>query len=454
MMHLSELRDALGAQMRHADTRFDRVVIDSRAVSAGDLFVALRGERQDGHAFLAQARSAGAVAALVSEWSDVELPQLRVPDTLLALQRLAALWRERLTLPVIAVTGSNGKTTTKQMLAAVMAARGPVLATRGNLNNHIGVPLTLLSLRAEHRTAVIEMGANHGGEIALLTQLARPDVGVVTQAGDAHLEGFGSRDGVARGKGELFAGLDGGIAVINADDAYAPLWRTLAARASILTFGIDAPADVQAQQLQLEPLDTAVGSRFLLRTPTGSASVRLPMPGRHNIMNALAAAACGVAMGLDAEVIAQGLGRVEGAQGRLSWLLTPERARLLDDSYNANPTSLRAGMELLAGLPGRRWLVLGGMAELGADAAQRHFEAGQLARALRLDGLYGLGPLAAEAVRGFGAGAYGFDDVAALVEALRPQLDADAVVLVKGSRSSRMERVVEMLTGTMLGGAH
>lgn len=454
MMALSELCALDGAELRNGDAHFTRVVIDSRAVAPGDLFVALRGEQHDGHSYVAQARSAGAVGALVSEWVDVELPQLRVPDTLAALQRTAALWRSRFALPVVAVTGSNGKTTTKQMLAAVFAARGPVLATRGNLNNHIGVPLTLLSLRGEHRTAVVEMGANHLGEIALLADLARPDVGVVTQAGDAHLEGFGSREGVARGKGELFAAIDGGVAVINADDTYAPLWRQLAARASVLTFGMSASADVSAQQLQFEPLDNAVGSRFVLRTPAGNASVRLPMPGRHNVMNALAAAACGVALGLEPDVIAAGLARVEGAQGRLSWQTTGEGARVLDDSYNANPTSLRAGLELLAGLPGRRLLVLGGMAELGADAPRLHFEAGTSARTLGIDGLYGLGPLAAEAARGFGAGAQVFEDVAALVEALRPQLDSKTVVLVKGSRSARMERVVEALTGRPVGGAH
>ncbi|MFP5306860.1 MAG: UDP-N-acetylmuramoyl-tripeptide--D-alanyl-D-alanine ligase [Gammaproteobacteria bacterium] len=453
MMALSELRAATGAEQRHGDAVFERVVIDSRAVQAGDLFVALRGERHDGHAFVAQARAAGAVAALVADWVDVELPQLRVDDTLAGLQQLATLWRARFSIPVVGVTGSNGKTTTKQMLAAIFAARGPVLATRGNLNNHIGVPLTLLSLRDEHRTAVVEMGANHLGEIAALAAVARPDVGVVTQAGDAHLEGFGSRDGVAHGKGELFASLDGGVAVINADDAYAALWRGLAARASVITFGIAAAADVCAQQIQPEPLADAVGSRFVLRTPGGSASVRLPMPGRHNVMNALAAAGCAVALGLEPETIAAGLGRVECAQGRLSWQRTAQGARVLDDSYNANPTSLHAALELLAGLPGTRWVVLGSMAELGPDALRLHFEAGRKARALGIERLLALGTLAAEAARGFGSGAETFDNAQALGDWLQPRLDADAVVLVKGSRSARMERVVEALGGRA-GGSH
>ncbi len=450
MMALSEAREVLNGELRHGDADFRRVVIDSRGVAAGDLFVALRGERFDAHQFVAQAQADGATAALVSEWVDSTIPQLRVADTLTALQQMSSHWRRRFELPVIGVTGSNGKTTSKQMLAAIFAARGPVLATAGNLNNHIGVPLTLLSLRAEHRTAVIEMGANHPGEIAALAMLARPDIGLVTQAGDAHLEGFGSRDGVARAKGELFAALDGGVAVVNADDTYAPLWRQLATRASVISFGLSAAADVQAQQIQSD----ASGSRFALRTPSGSASVNLPMPGRHNVLNALGAAACAIALGMEPAVIAEGLAQAQAAQGRLNWQQTPQGARLLDDSYNANPSSLRAGMELLAQLPGRRLLVLGGMAELGADAPQLHHAAGELARELGLDGLYGLGPLAAEAVRGFGAGAHGFNTVDELADALREQLDANAVVLVKGSRSARMERVVTALTGETAGGHH
>lgn len=450
MMMLAEACQLLDAELRHGDAEFARVVTDSRGIQPGDLFVALRGERFDAHQFVAQAHADGASAALVSEWVADGIPQLRVDDTLLGLQHLSRHWRQRFRLPVVAVTGSNGKTTSKQMLASIFAARGPVLATVGNLNNHIGVPLTLLALRAEHATAVIEMGANHHGEIASLAALAKPDIGLITQAGDAHLEGFGSREGVARAKGELFAALDGGVAVINADDVYAPLWRQLAARASVISFGIDAAADVQAQQIQLG----VSGSRFVLRTPAGSASVNLPMPGRHNVLNALGAAACAIALGMEPEVIAAGLAQAQAAQGRLNWQQTPQGARLLDDSYNANPSSLRVGMELLAQLPGRRLLVLGGMAELGADAPQMHYAAGQLARELGLDGLFGMGPLAAEAVRGFGAGAYGFNTVDELAGALRDQLDADVVVLVKGSRSARMERVVAALTGDAARGAH
>jgi len=349
MEALAQAALRLDAELIGADAPFARVLTDTRQLRAGDLYVALQGERFDGHEFLAQAQAAGAVGALVSRRVDHALPQLLVGDTLTALQLYGASWRADFDLPVVAVTGSNGKTTTKQMLAAIFAARGPVLATQGNLNNHIGVPLTLLSLRAEHRTAVIEMGANHPGEIALLARLARPQIGVVTQAGDAHLEGFGSREGVARAKGELFAALGaGGIAVINADDMYAPLWREMAGEASVLSFGFHEDADVRAVQVQPWSLEMPTAMRFELQTPEGRSTVELPLPGRHNIANALAAAACGVALGLAAEEIAQGLSRMQLPQGRVNWKHTPAGARVIDDSYNANPTSLRAGLELLA----------------------------------------------------------------------------------------------------------
>ena len=451
---LCGLAARIGAELSGADVPFLRVTTDTRKLEAGDLYVALKGENFDGHDFVAAARDKGAAGALVSTPVDCGLPQVCIDDTLSGLQNSAASWRSQFDLPVVAVTGSNGKTTTKQMLAAVFAARGPVLATQGNLNNHIGVPLTLLSLRDEHRTAVIEMGANHRGEIALLTHIARPGVGVITQAGDAHLEGFGSREGVARGKGELFAGLRGGVAVINRDDAYAPLWQELAGDNAVLGFGFCEEADVRALQAQPYPPESPTGMRFTLQAQEGRQTVDLPLPGRHNVGNALAAAACGVALGLDLRDIADGLARMQLPQGRLSWMTTPQGARLLDDSYNANPTSLAAGVELLADLAGERWLVLGGMAELGPEAPRLHFEAGQHARRLGIDRLFALGPLAAEAMKGFGPGANWFEDTQSLAEAVRKGLHEKVTVLVKGSRSSRMERVVAILTGINTGGEH
>lgn len=447
MERLSDVARRLGAERLGDDAAFARVVTDTRQIRAGDLFVALKGERFDGHDYVVQAKALGAAGAIVSRVVDGGGAQILVPDTLLALQAYSTSWRQDFSLPVVGVTGSSGKTTTKQILAAVFAARGPVLATEGNLNNHIGVPLTLLRLRAEHRTAIIEMGANHGGEIALLAALARPDVGIVTQAGDAHLEGFGSRDGVAHAKGEMFSALHGGVAVINADDVYAPLWRGLAADASRLSFGFSETADVRASDLVGVPEQAPEATEFTLHAPAGSQRVTLPLPGRHNVANALAAAAAGIALGLSLEEIGAGLGRVAPVAGRLAWSRTREGARLLDDSYNANPTSLRAALALLAGLPGERRLVLGEMRELGADAVELHEEAGRAARALGIERLYTLGALARHAANGFGTRAQAFEQLEPLVEALREDLGPDVTVLVKGSRGARMERVITLLTG-------
>jgi UDP-N-acetylmuramoyl-tripeptide--D-alanyl-D-alanine ligase len=293
------------------------------------------------------------------------------------------------------------------------------------------------------------MGANHAGEIAQLTAIARPQIGIVTQAGDAHLEGFGSREGVARAKGELFAALDDGVAIINADDAYAALWQQLASRASQLRFGFSEHADVRAEAIVLTP----TGSRFKLLTPSGRAEVELPLPGKHNIANALAAAAAGIALKLSPIQIAEGLSRAIPAAGRMNLKVTREGARLFDDSYNANPTSLRAAMETLVALPGKRWLVLGDMKELGADSAALHEAAGREARVLGIDCVYTLGPLARYAAEGFGKGR-AFDQLDALVDALRDELDSGVSLLVKGSRSSRMERVVAALTGNTSEASH
>ncbi len=453
MERLSDVGRRIGAVLHGEDRGFSRVVTDSRQLRPGDLFVALRGDHFDGHDYVQRAASLGAAGALVSHVVDGGGSQLLVEgDTLGALQAYAAIWRKEFALPVIGVTGSSGKTTTKQMLAAVFAQRGPVLATEGNLNNHIGVPLTLLRLRREHLTAVIEMGANHAGEIALLAALAQPGVGIITQAGDAHLEGFGSREGVAKAKGELFAVVAAGkgLSVINADDDYAPLWQQLAQGGKRLMFGFDATADVGAADVT--PI--ATGIAFTLRTPEGAARVALNLPGRHNVMNALAAAAAGHALGLTPDQIATGLSQVQPVAGRLNRLRTPEGATLIDDSYNANPTSLKAAMALLGDAPGERRLVLGEMRELGPDAAAIHQQAGRDAQAAGIDRLYTLGKLPQLAAEAFGPNAHAFDDVDALVAALRKGLDEGVTVLVKGSRGARMERVVAALTGAMTESAH
>jgi UDP-N-acetylmuramoyl-tripeptide--D-alanyl-D-alanine ligase len=457
MDRLAHLAQVVNGRLTGSDTGFAGISTDTRKLQAGDLYVALTGERFDGHEFVAQAASQGAAGALVERALDNVVSQVVVTDALKALQDYAAHWRSRFHIPVIGVTGSNGKTTTKEMLSAIFAQRGPVLATIGNLNNHIGLPLTLARLRAEHQTAVLEMGANHAGEIALLARIGRPTIGVITQAGAAHLEGFGSLEGVARAKGEMYSGLSAeGLAVINADDRYAALWRGLAAHCRQLSFGLEQKSDVTARNLR-EVVERESGHlEFDLDTPQGGARVCLPVLGRHNVMNALAAAGCALGAGLSPDEIAAGLGAMRGVSGRLMRREAVNGAHVIDDTYNANPTSLAAALEVMSHLPGRRWLALGDMGELGDESRELHRQAGEWARARGVERLFAVGPLSREAVAAFGAGATHFVDHAQLSAALRREIGADVTVLVKGSRSMHMEQVVQALlvpaSGPMTGG--
>ncbi len=452
---LSSLSGPLGARHRGADAAFAGVTTDSRRVRAGELFVALRGERFDGHDHVLSAARAGASGALVERYVAGGPGQLVVGDSRGALGDLARLWRRRFEVPVIGITGSNGKTTVKEMLTGILRARGPVLATEGNLNNDIGLPLTVCRLSDAHRAAVLEMGANHAGEIAYLAGVALPAVGVVTNAGAAHLEGFGSPEGVARAKGELFQSLpDDGCAVINADDRFAPLWREMARGCRRLEFGFGAGAAVRACDREAGELDgDRLGTRFRLVTPAGEAPVALPLPGAHNVMNALAAGAAAHALGLDPETIRAGLEVVRPVSARLQVLRAAGGARVIDDTYNANPSSLQAGLEVLRSMHGRHWLVLGDMAELGQDAVLLHRQAGDQARAAGVERLYTLGALAGEACVAFGREGERFESPDLLVTALRGALAEDVSVLVKGSRTMRMERVVAALCGDGTGAA-
>ncbi|MDX1593624.1 MAG: UDP-N-acetylmuramoyl-tripeptide--D-alanyl-D-alanine ligase [Gammaproteobacteria bacterium] len=445
-----ELRDAaelIGGRLQGAGPGFRGVSTDSRSVRAGSLFVALRGERFDGHDHVGAAFAGGAVAALVERDVPGHGPLLRVDDTVAALGRLAAGWRARFDLPLIGITGSTGKTTVKEMAATMLGRGGPVLATRGNLNNHIGLPLTLLELGPSHRAAVIEMGANHTGEIAYLTGLARPTVGVVTNAGPVHLEGFGTVAGVARGKGELFAGLAAtGTAVINVDDPHAGLWHELAADRRILTFGIEADADVTTDPGEIAESDGLHPRlRFPLATPLGSITAELPLAGRHNVANALAATAAAMVAGADLDAVRDGLAATPAVPGRLQGVPGPGGALIIDDTYNANPTAFAAAIELLATRPGQRWLAVGDMAELGDDAPRWHAWVGDQARARGIDRLLAVGTLAARAAESFGERGEVYADQEALVGVLRDELGAGTTLLVKGSRSAHMERVVEAL---------
>ena len=453
---LSEFARACGGVLAGADRAYTDVVSDSRALTPGQLFVALKGPNFDGGQFVSAALAAGAAGAVVATEQPLELPQIVVRDTQQALERAAQAWRADFSGPVVGVAGSNGKTTAKEMTAAILGQAGSCLATRGNLNNHIGVPLTLLRLEPSHRFAVVEMGANHPGEVAALVRLARPSVGMITNAGAEHLEGFGSLEGVARAEGEMIAGLSPtATAVINADDAFVDLWRTLTP-AQVVTFGVARRADFSASEVRAAVGTAGFRTHFLLRAPAGSAAIELALGGAHNIANALAAAAAAASAGATLEHISAGLSTMRAVPGRLEFRRAAGGAWLIDDSYNANPSSMRAAIAVLASLTGRKWLVLGDMAELGAAADEAHTEVGELARASGIERLYATGALMARATESFGAGAAWFADASALTAALTAALaaaGAEVRILVKGSRCNRLERVVAALTGTAPGGA-
>lgn len=437
----------LGGAASGADVSFRSVSTDTRTLEPGALYVALKGEHFDGHDFLDGAAARGAAAALVSHATNTALPTINVPDTRLGLGQLARYWRAQFRIPVIGVTGSNGKTTVKNMLAAILGEAGETLATAGNLNNDIGMPLTLLKLRATHRYAVIEMGMNHAGEIDYLTHLCRPTIALINNAAPAHLAGLGSVGGVARAKGEIFAGLgDDGIAVINADDAFCDFWRDLAAPHQVMTFGMQHDANVRARYEA-----GTQGARVYLSTPMVEVGVVLKLIGRHNALNAAAASCAAIAAGASLAHIQTGLEKLDATPGRLEVKAGLGGARIIDDTYNANPASVAVALDVLADFGGERVLVFGDMGELGETAEAAHRDVGKAARAAGVSMLYATGALSQHAVNAFGAGARHFADREALAAALVPQLHAGMTVLVKGSRSAGMEKVTAALIGKMAG---
>ncbi len=435
MMHLANCADAIGAALHGDNVSLNAVSIDSRTLSRGDFYVALKGERFDGHDYIDAAVAGGAAGVMVDAERSLPVPQLVIDDTRRGLGLLGKYKAGRHKLPTVAITGSNGKTTVKEIVTTILRLVGPVCATRGNLNNDIGVPLTLLSRHEEHRFAVVEMGANHAGEIDWLTGLTAPDVALVNNVEAAHLEGFGSLEGVAHAKAEIYRGLGSdGVALINGDSPYAPVLRAAAAHCRRIEFGTTATAGVrllEGPELQFE-LD---GRRH---------TAAFGLPGRHNAMNAVAAVAATWALGIGVDAIVAGLAGVAGVKGRLEIKRGLQDAVLIDDTYNASPAATRSAIDVLAQRPGRRILVLGDMLELGADAGAMHRQAGQYARGAGIDSVLTLGSLAAEAAAGFGQGE-AFGTLEPLLSRLQTMLDADTVVLVKGSRGSRMERVVERL---------
>ncbi|OLO03772.1 UDP-N-acetylmuramoyl-tripeptide--D-alanyl-D-alanine ligase [Salinicola socius] len=441
---LSAVAARLGASLKGADAAVMRIVTDTRALLPGDLLVALQGERFDAHDFLAQAREKGAIGAVVSYPVDDPLAQIQVPDTRLALGLLARAHRLAWDGKLIAVTGNSGKTTVKEMLASILSRRSPTLATRGNLNNDIGAPLTLLELTAEHRYAAIELGANHLGEIAWTTAQARPQVAVITNVTGAHVGEFGGMGQIAQAKGEILAGLSiDGCAVLDRDETYFPVWRTLSGRARVIDFAIDADASVMARDLAC---DSGGRYAFTLCLP-GEASVRiaLSLMGRHNVRNALAAAAATYALGFGAAEIATGLEACRSMSGRMQVVKGLRGGVVIDDSYNANPGAMRAALETLASLPAPRWCFLGAMGEMGRDSERLHAEIGRCALDLGIDFLGTYGEPARAATEAFGHEGHHFDDWATLERFAQDQLPSRASVLVKGSRSAGMERLVAAL---------
>ncbi|MGN2249035.1 UDP-N-acetylmuramoyl-tripeptide--D-alanyl-D-alanine ligase [Frateuria sp. GZRe14] len=442
MMRLSEIAVWTHGRLLGADLQVDGVAIDTRRLQAGELFVAIKGERVDGHDFVREAALRGAAAALVTRRVDVDLPQVLVNDTQAALGDLASAVRAQRDVRVVGITGSNGKTTVKTLTASILSRHGRTHVNAGNYNNELGLPLTLLAMPADTEYAVLEMGAGKPGDIAYLAAIARPDIGLVNTIAPAHLERMRSLEGVAETKGALYQALPAdGVAIINADDAFAGFFEGLAGSRATLHFGLDGHVDVGATILE-QRVD---GSRFLLRTPEGEAEVALPLAGRHNIANALAAASIALALDVPLATIVAGLLHVPGVAGRLRSEAMSGGWTLIDDSYNANPGSVAAAIDTLALATGERWLVLGDMAELGADARALHESIGARAKAAGIDRLFAVGPLSAGAAKAFGSGSEHHADKAALAASLARQLHAGVTCIVKGSRSAGMEQVVSSL---------
>ena len=456
-MLLSRIAQWTGGRVHGDDVEVDAIATDTRVLDAGDgrgpLFVAIAGETFDGHDHVAAAAAGGARAALVARRVEAALPQVVVADTVRALADLAAALQHPRRARVVAITGSNGKTSVKQLLMAILGRVGGAYANPGNRNNEIGLPLAVIDAPEDADTAVYEMGAGKPGDIAYLTAIARPDVALVNNVAPAHLERMGSLLAVADTKAAVYDALPAdGVAVVNADDAFAPYFGERAHGRRLLRFALDAAADVTARDIALRE----DGSDFVLVTPAGEAAVALALPGRHNVANAMAAATLALACDAPLAAIAEGLAAVAPVAGRLVRHRLAGGAWLIDDSYNANPGSLAAAIDTLAAMPGEGWLVLGDMRELGPDAEALHAEAGRRAKAAGIARLYALGALSAQAAEAFGAGGRRFESHAALAGALQAGLAAPAAavrVLVKGSRGSAMDRVVTALLSTE-GAAH
>ena len=449
-MYLREIAVSLdGELIGPGDILAQGVSIDSRTLIQGNVFVAIEGQNFDGHAFVLLAEQMGAVGVIVQKKIDTRLTQIIVANTKLALIELAHQWRSKLSTTIVGVTGSNGKTTTKEMLASILSVKGQVLFTQGNLNNEIGLPLTLLRLSPHHEYAVIEMGANHVGEIAYLSQCAMPDIAIITNVGAAHLEGFGDEKTIAKAKGEIFEALsDHGIAILNANDPYFKYWLGVIHQRKYLSFGLTSAADVYAENNSFECDGKRFVTRFEIKTPKGSASVSLSLAGQHNVLNALAATAASLSLGCSLNQIKQGLEVMKPISGRLELCRGRKGNLIINDVYNANTSSLAAALEVLLECSGERWVVLGAFGELGAESERLHSEMAITLKKAGVTRLFALGEQTQLTVNAFGEYAQHFASHQLLLETLMPLLQGTETLLIKGSRAQRMEKITAALVET------
>lgn len=419
------------------DRSVEGVTTDTRRAASHELFIALRGPNFDGHDHLEQAEKKGVAAVLVDHEVSTSIPQIIVADTRIALGKLATAWRKQFSIPLIAITGSNGKTTVKEITTSILSQQHKVLATKGNLNNDIGVPLTLLRLGPEHSAAVIEMGANHPKEIEYLAHIAKPTVAVITNAGSAHLEGFGDLEGVAKAKGEIYSALtEKGTAIVNRDDDYSNYWQSLCKNKNINIFGLHQDADFSAKKND---------KQIIISTPTGSISANFQLPGEHNLSNALAATAACSAAGISLDDVKGGLEAMQVVTGRLQAKRGKAGSRIIDDTYNANPGSLKVALQVLREYPGEHLLALGDMGELGDASERLHRDAGEQARKSGVNKLYAIGKFGKFSAKSFGENGYVFEDQPSMISEIGNHLAEDVTLLVKGSRVMQMENIVNAL---------
>ena len=447
LMTLQQINDIVSGELTGADVSINKISIDTRSLQVGDLYLAIKGDKFDGNDFVEQAEKSGAAAVLLERSVETQLPKIIVPDTRLALAKIAGAVRSKLALPVCAITGSNGKTTVKEMVAAILSVNARVLSTQGNFNNDIGVPLTLLRLENQHDFAVIEMGANHPGEIAYTGQFVRPDISIITNVGAAHLEGFGTTEGIARAKSEIIQSLAlYGTAVLNVDDPFFPFWLEVAgSNREIISFGFSATANVTASEITSRIEQNQFVTKFNLVTNKDKTPVSLFLAGQHNVLNALAAASACLSLGISLEQIQQGLGTMKPVTGRLEPLVSGKGNIIINDTYNANPSSLEVALEVLQNCPGESWVILGAFGELGPESQKIHADLGQLIKSRNVVRLLAVGSDAECTVGAFGKGASFFSTQNELIETLLGEMSGNETLLIKGSRAQKMEKVTEAL---------